>query len=602
MTPELDILMKVTMVLLLGLIATRLAARARASVRHLLLASTLGALIALPLAAALAPDLVVAIRLPQATDPGTAPTNAAAVARAQAPARPEGLVSSANTSLAGARAAWQASTGMSIPAVLRLLWAAGAVLLLAFLANALRKVRAVRRSGIPWLAGQTAAEALARDSGISRPLTIILHEDVPAPVTCGWSSPTIVFPMDARDWSESDLRRAFVHELEHVRRGDWPMQLAARAICAGYWFHPLVWIAWRQLCLESERACDDAVVNRAEQADYAEQLVTLAERLAHSQAQPVLSMANRSDLSVRVRAVLDRTQLRGRAGASLVAATLVAASIFVLTLAPVRVEAVPDQRSNTAGGRRDPAVGNDRGRASTRALNVAIVEAAEQGDIDEVTELLDDGADVNAVVPGDGTPLLVAAREGHRTLVGLLLDRGADANIGVDGDGNALIMAAREGYRDIVTMLLDRGADVNAAVPGDGNALIMAAREGYRDIVTMLLDRGADVNAAVPGDGNALIMAAREGHRDIVTMLLDRGALIDEVVPGDENALISASGEGDLDVVRLLVGRGADVNARVWAEQGWPDRSGEWRTPLSMAREGGHTSVVRYLQSVGAVE
>ena len=157
MTPELDILMKVTMVLLLGLIATRLAARARASVRHLLLASTLGALIALPLAAALAPDLVVAIQLPQATDPGAAPTDAAAFARAQAPARPEGLVSSAATSLDGARAAWQASTGMSIPAALRLLWAAGAVLLLAFLANALRQVRAVRRSGIPWLAGQTAA-------------------------------------------------------------------------------------------------------------------------------------------------------------------------------------------------------------------------------------------------------------------------------------------------------------------------------------------------------------------------------------------------------------------------------------------------------------
>jgi beta-lactamase regulating signal transducer with metallopeptidase domain len=564
MTPELDILMKVTMVLLLGLIATRLAARARASVRHLLLASTLGALIGLPLAAVLAPDLVVAIQLPQATDPAVASTDASAFARDQSPARAEGLASSAAASLDGARAAWQAATGISIPAALRLLWAAGTVLLLAFLASALRQVRAVRRSGIPWLAGQTAAEALARDSGIIRPLTIILHEEVPAPVTCGWSRPTIVLPMDARDWSESDLQRAFVHELEHVRRGDWPMQLAARAICAGYWFHPLVWIAWRQLGLESERACDDAVIDRAEQADYAEQLVTLAERLARSQAQPVLSMANRSDLSVRVRAVLDRTQLRGRAGASLVAATVAAASVFVLALAPVRVEAVPDQR-----GQRASTVGNDRGRASTRALNVAIVEAAENGDIDEVTDLLSDGADVNAVVPGDGTPLLVAAREGHRTLVRLLLDRGADANIGVDGDGNALIMAAREGYRDIVTMLLDRGADVNAAVPGDGNALIMAAREGYGDIVTMLLDRGA---------------------------------FIDEEVPGDENALISASGSGYLDVVRLLVGRGANVNARIWAEQGWPDRRGEWRTPLSMARKGRHTAVVRYLQSVGAVE
>ena len=42
MTPELDILMKVTMVLLLGLLASGLAARAQASVRHLMLASTLG--------------------------------------------------------------------------------------------------------------------------------------------------------------------------------------------------------------------------------------------------------------------------------------------------------------------------------------------------------------------------------------------------------------------------------------------------------------------------------------------------------------------------------------------------------------------------------
>ena len=110
------------------------------------------------------------------------------------------------------------------------------------------------------------------------------------------------------------------------------------------------------------------------------------------------------------------------------------------------------------------------------------------------------------------------------------------------------------------------------------------------------------MNAGVEGDGNALIMAAREGHLDIVTMLLDRGAVIEEVVPGDENALIGASGAGELDVVRLLVSRGANVNARVWAEEGWPDRQGEWRTPLNMARRGGHTAVVRYLQSVGAVE
>ena len=566
MTPELDILTKITLVLLLGLIATRLAARARASVRHLLLASTLGGLIALPLAASLAPELVVAIQLPLPADPGAPPVDAAASARAQTAERPDGLVSAAAPALENARGAWLATTGVSLGAALRLLWAAGALLLLVLLANAVRTVRAVRRSGIPWLAGQATAAALARESGIRRPLTIVLHEDVPAPVTFGWGRPTIVLPIDARDWSESDLRRALVHELEHVRRGDWPVQLAARAICAAYWFHPLVWVAWRRLCLESERACDDAVIDRAEQTDYADQLVTLAERLSRSHSQPVLAMANRSDLSVRVRAVLDRTQLRGRAGASLVVATMAAVSVFVLALAAVRVEAVPEQRAST-GSRR--AAGNDTGRASTRALSVALVEAAQKGRIDEVTELLNEGVDVNAVVRGDGTALLVAAREG---------------------------------YRDLVRLLLDRGADTDIGVPGDGNALTMAAREGFRDIVTMLLERGADVNAGVEGDGNALIMAARHGHLGIVTMLLDRGAVIEEVVPGDENALIGASGAGELDIVRLLVSRGANVNARVWAEGGWPDRQGEWRTPLNMARRAGHTPVVRYLQSVGAVE
>jgi beta-lactamase regulating signal transducer with metallopeptidase domain len=563
MTPELDILTKSTLVLLLGLTATWLAARARASVRHLLLASTLGALLVLPLAAALTPDLVVAIQLPRLVDPGTPPADVTTIARAQPPMRSDGPVSAAVPSLDGAREAWQAA-GMSIGGALRLLWATGALLLLLSLATAVRRVHAVRRSGIPWLAGQAAAAELADASGIRRPLTVILHEDVPAPVTFGWSRPTIVLPVDARGWSDSDLRRAFVHELEHVRRGDWPMQLAARTICAAYWFHPLVWIAWRRLCLESERACDDAVVSRTEHADYADQLVTLAERLSRGQAQPMLAMANRSDLSVRVGALLDRSQLRGRAGASLVVATLAAAGVVVLALATVRLEALPDQR-----GRRAVADDNDRGRASTRAVNVALVEAAQRGDIDEVTDLLNDGVDVNAVVRGDGTALLVAAREGNRALVRLLLDRGADPDIGVEGDGNALTMAAREGYRDIVAMLLERGADVNAGVEGDGNALIMAAREGYLDIVTMLLDRGA---------------------------------LIDEVVPGDENALINASGEGELAIVRLLVGRGANVNARVWVEYGWPNRQGEWRTPLNMARRSGHTAVVRYLQSVGAIE
>ena len=105
---------------------------------------------------------------------------------------------------------------------------------------------------------------------------------------------------------------------------------------------------------------------------------------------------------------------------------------------------------------------------------------------------------------------------------------------------------------------------------------------------------------AVSGDGNPIIAAANAGHASIVAMLLDRGAQIDQVVPGDENALIQASGEGHLEVVNLLIARGADVNARVWADQGGDTQRGEWRTPLSMARQAPHDDVVKVLRAAGA--
>jgi len=403
------------------------------------------------------------------------------------------------------------------------IWIAGALTFLLPLAVNLWWLRRLRRNGLPWPELQRRTALLAAECGVRHRVEVLLHEETPTPLMCGLWSPTIVLPCDARDWNDGELRCAVVHELEHVRRGDWAMQLMARTICALYWFHPLVWVAWRRLCLEAERACDDAVIQNEERTEYAEQLVSLARRISKAHAQPALGMANRSDLSRRIHAVLDGRQHRGRAGILAVASTLAVAGIIVFAIAPLH--AVAQQSGSTSK--------QTQGRRSS-PLDRALYEAAESGEVSDVERLLNAGANINSVLAGDGSPL------------------------------------------------------------------IGAARQGRLEAVRFLLDRGADPNLPVRGDGNPLIMAAREGHAAVVALLLDRGARIEEVVPGDENALIQASGSGQLTAVKLLVSRGANVGARVWVEETSQAGTGEWRSPLSMARKGRHAEVVAYLLSVGA--
>jgi len=274
-------------------------------------------------------------------------------------------------------------------------------------------------------------------------------------------------------------------------------------------------------------------------------------------AHPVPGMANRSDLSARVTAMLDNNQRRGRAG-FLAAAGATAAAVLVLAAIGPLTAVAQSSKPRSADG---------RSRAAT-ALDKALYEAAEGGDLRDIEELLKNGASVNAVLRGDGTPLLGAARKGRL---------------------------------DAVTLLLSRGADPNVTVPGDGTALTAAAAGGHGDIVSLLLNRGADPNLGVPGDGNPLIMAAGAGRSEMVSLLLGRGARIEEVVPGDENALCKASEQGQLEAVKLLVNRGANVNVRIWVEH-VRGSEGEWRSPLIMARRGGHKAVVDFLIASGARE
>jgi TonB family protein len=322
-----SILVKATLILTVGLLCAGCAPRSRAALRHAALAACFGVLLLLPLASIAIPPLRVFL------SPAFSSSAKAGPLRNGSSGRPVAI--SINNSVAPRPAQF------SRAALATTAWIAGAALFLLPVFAGLWQVQRLRRSAVKWSEGQQALEALAPGAGVRRRVDVLLHAKVAGPMTCGVLRPAIVLPQDAQTWEQADLHRALIHELEHVRRVDFLSHCLARAACALYWFHPLVWVAWRKLELEAERSCDDAVLARSEATAYADQLVGLARRLSAAAKSPALAMANRADLSKRVAAVLDSRQSRGRAGRLAIALACVGALAVAMTLSPMRMVAAP---------------------------------------------------------------------------------------------------------------------------------------------------------------------------------------------------------------------------------------------------------------------
>jgi bla regulator protein blaR1 len=329
-----SIVAKVTVTTALGLITAWLTRRNRAAVRHVLLAAAFGVLLMLPVASVLAPPIHVAV--PIAVEIQAAVPTLVDSATGVPPVTP-------GDAGVHVKPSTPHSSALSPSDLLLAGWIVGMALFLLPVMIGLGQIRSLRRSGLPWRRGQSAVETIAVDAGIHRRVEVLLHEALPGPMTCGVLHPAIVLPRDAENWNEEYLTRAIVHEVEHVRRGDSVSHCLARVACAVYWFHPLVWIAWRKLALEAERSCDDAVLRCSDGTAYADQLVGLAKRLSLVQRSPLLAMANRADLAKRVGAVLDSRQRRGRAGTFALALACVVAVGLVIGMSPLIVAAPQGQ-------------------------------------------------------------------------------------------------------------------------------------------------------------------------------------------------------------------------------------------------------------------
>jgi beta-lactamase regulating signal transducer with metallopeptidase domain len=355
LAPLLDTAIKGAVVLGVASVLTLTLRRRSAAERHLLWLLALGSVLALPLFSALLPGWRILPRwrtsvetpefasapLPQPiADPSPPQPIAVPEIYGHEPALPAAAVAAADLApgVAAAPAWW---TGLGWEHAVVAAWLAGLVTLLLRYVLGVVFVWRIGRQATPvtdaaWLA---VLRETARCLAVRRRVALLESSRCTIPMTWGLRRPMVLLPTASRAWPGERRQAVLAHELAHVKRGDCLAQLVAQAARAVYWFNPLVWLAWRRLLAESERACDDLVLLQGSKAsDYAEQLLRVAagakgEGLLSSAA---IAMARPSQLEGRLLAILDETRNRRRLTRAVVAVALLLMTAAVVPLSIIK--------------------------------------------------------------------------------------------------------------------------------------------------------------------------------------------------------------------------------------------------------------------------
>jgi len=230
-------------------------------------------------------------------------------------------------------------------------------------------------------------------------------------------------------------------------------------------------------------------------------------------------------------------------------------------------------------------------------VSLTLFSAADGNCIELATELLDEGASVDARDRFGARPLSHAARFGHLEMVDLLLAHGAPINARNLVGATALYFAAEGGHTSVVQLLIERGADIKLTGRSGVSPVAAAAYAGNDSVVEALLARGADERAPDETGKPPIVYAAAGARIEIVKRLLARNVDINARYPNGLTLLMWASGPDEkapearaMQVVSYLLEAGAHID----------DCDDRGRTALMIAAEGGHAEIAGLLLARGA--
>jgi beta-lactamase regulating signal transducer with metallopeptidase domain len=250
-----------------------------------------------------------------------------------------------------------------------LVWASGVVLLAARLVagwcQVHRWTRGRRALSVPgW---EERLGKLAMRLTVTRPVRLLQSALVEVPTVLGWLRPIVLLPASClTGLSSRQLEAILAHELAHIRRHDYLVNVLQRMVETLLFYHPAVWSVSGQIRIEREHCCDDWVVAACgDRVGYARALASL-ERMRDASGQFALAAAGRP-LLTRIRRLLgkpvesrfDGGWIAGMLAVAALALSLVAGRGVLLAQAQRQPETAPQtERKDSAAAFPEPTASN----------------------------------------------------------------------------------------------------------------------------------------------------------------------------------------------------------------------------------------------------
>jgi beta-lactamase regulating signal transducer with metallopeptidase domain/uncharacterized GH25 family protein len=231
------------------------------------------------------------------------------------------------------------------------IWIAGTTVLMVRLLFDLAHSQSLRRqAGRVDEQCENACHQLAKRLQLNQHPEVLVNPFLSSPCLIGHWRPAILLPEDIE---VSCYDQVFLHELAHLRRGDWLWCVVGRIAHALLWCQPLIWWLHRRNLSVAEVICDDYVIQHGcNRESYLQQLIQIAERsLPQKHAVGVSMVGFRSQLGYRAVRIVDTTRvLSTQVGKVFVASSLLGTLVVILAVGSIDIgQASPAIAGQQAG-------------------------------------------------------------------------------------------------------------------------------------------------------------------------------------------------------------------------------------------------------------